>query len=130
MARKPRIHLSGGLYHVILRGNRGMPVFLTDADRYRLYLLLQEGTFRFGYRVLAFCLMTNHIHLALQVSNIPLSSGLHNLFQLVRYIHLNPVRASLSAILRNIPGVVTECTLARNFSLAWPHSFYSQLSFI
>jgi hypothetical protein len=32
MARKPRIHLTGGLYHVILRGNGGQPVFLTDED--------------------------------------------------------------------------------------------------
>jgi hypothetical protein len=49
MARKPRIHLAGGLYHVIFRGNGGQDVFLTDDDRYRFYLLLQEGTHRFGY---------------------------------------------------------------------------------
>ena len=73
MARKPRIHLTGGLYHVILRGNGGQPVFLSDEDRYRFYLLMQEGTCRFGYRVHAFCLMTNHIHLALQAGEIPLS---------------------------------------------------------
>lgn len=34
MARKPRIHLSGGLYHVIFRGNGGQSVFLNDEDRY------------------------------------------------------------------------------------------------
>ena len=129
MARKPRIHLPGGLYHVIFRGNGGQGVFLSDADRYRFYLLLQEGTHRFGYRVHTFCLMTNHIHLALQVDDIPLSRGMQNLsfrytrwinwrekraghlFQgrykavlvdvesylreLVRYIHLNPVRAGM-----------------------------------
>ena len=129
MARKPRIHLSGGLYHVIFRGNGGQPVFLNDEDRYRFYLLLQEGTCRFGYRVYAFCLMTNHIHLALQVSDVPLSRGMQNLsfrytrwinwrqkrtghlfqgrykavlvdgdsylLELVRYIHLNPVRAGM-----------------------------------
>jgi putative transposase len=129
MARKPRIHLPGGLYHVILRGNGGQPVFLTDRDRYRFYLLLQEGTYRFSYRVHAFCLMTNHIHIALQAGDIPLSRGLHNLsfrytrwinwrekrsghlfqgrykavlvddesylLELVRYIHLNPVRVGM-----------------------------------
>jgi len=129
MARKPRIHLPGGLYHVILRGNDGQPVFHTDDDRYRFYLLLQEGTCRFGYRVHAFCLMTNHIHLALQTGDMPLSRGLQNLsfrytrwinwrekrtghlfqgrykavlvdcdsylLELVRYIHLNPVRAGM-----------------------------------
>lgn len=129
MARKPRIHIPGGLYHVILRGNGGQPVFLTAEDRYRFYLLLQEGTCRFAYRVHAFCLMTNHIHLALQVGNIPLSRGMQNLsfrytrwinqrerrtghlfqgrykavlidgdsylLELIRYIHLNPVRAGV-----------------------------------
>jgi len=129
MARKPRIHLPGGLYHVMLRGNGGQPVFLTDDDRYRFYLLLQEGASRFGFRVHAFCLMTNHIHLALQCGDIPLSRAMHNLsfrytrwinwrekraghlfqgrykavlvdgdnylLELVRYIHLNPVRAGM-----------------------------------
>jgi putative transposase len=152
MARKPRIHLPGGLYHVILRGNRGMPVFLTDADRYRFYLLLQEGTFRFGYRVHAFCLMTNHIHLAIQVSNIPLSSGLHNLsfrytrwinwrenrtghlfqgrykavlvdgetylLQLVRYIHLNPVRAAMVSDPEQYPWSGHRAYLGKEF-LPW-----------
>ena len=88
MARKPRIHLPGGLYHVILRGNGGQPVFLAEDDRYRFYLLLQEGTCRFGYRVHAFCLMTNHIHLALQAGDIPLSRGLQNLsFRYTRWIN-------------------------------------------
>gem|GEM_PF-3209067 len=59
IAWKPRIHLPGGLYHVILRSNGGQPVFLVDEDRYRFYLLLQEGTHRFGHRIQAFCLMTN-----------------------------------------------------------------------
>ena len=88
MARKPRIHLAGGFYHVILRGNAGQPVFLTDVDQYRFFLLLQEGTCRFGYRVHAFCCMTNHIHLVLQAGDIPLSRGMQNLsFRYTRWIN-------------------------------------------
>ncbi|MBI1820415.1 MAG: transposase [Nitrospirae bacterium] len=126
MARKPRIHLVGGVYHVMLRGNGGQPIFFTEADRYHLYLLLQEGVFRYGYRVHAYCLMKNHLHLAIQVGEKPLSKIMQNLafrytrwinrqqkrvghlfqgryksilvekesylLELVRYIHLNPVR--------------------------------------
>jgi REP element-mobilizing transposase RayT len=33
MARKPRIHVSGGFYHVILRGNARQDLFLNHADR-------------------------------------------------------------------------------------------------
>jgi hypothetical protein len=43
MARKPRLHIPGGLYHVMLRGNGGEAIFFSDDDRYHLYLLLQEG---------------------------------------------------------------------------------------
>jgi len=42
------------------------------ADRYHLYLLLQQGIERYGHRILGFCCMTNHIHLAVQVANEPL----------------------------------------------------------
>ncbi len=79
MARKPRIHLPGGFYHVMLRGNAGQDIFFTDNDRYRLYLLMQEGVERFNYRVHAFCLMSNHIHLVIQVADIPLSRIMQNL---------------------------------------------------
>ena len=34
MARKPRLHVSGGLYHVILRGNARQAVFFTAGDRH------------------------------------------------------------------------------------------------
>jgi REP element-mobilizing transposase RayT len=129
MARKPRLHLPGGLYHVIWRGNEQRDVFFDDEDRDRFYGLLSEGVARFGYRVHGFCLMSNHVHLAVQAGNDALSGPLQNLsfrytqainrkygrvghlfhgrykavlvdhdaylLELVRYIHLNPVRARL-----------------------------------
>ena len=89
MARKPRIHFPGAVYHVIFRGNAGQPVFSTDEDRTRFFLLLQEGTCRFGYRVHGFCLMHNHIHMALQVGQVPLSIGMQNLaFRFTRWMNL------------------------------------------
>ena len=88
MPRKPRLHYPGALYHVILRGNARQDIFFDDRDRYRLYLLLQEGVERFGHRILAFCLMTNHIHLAIQVGNVPLSRILQNLsFRYTRWVN-------------------------------------------
>ncbi len=129
MARKPRIHLPGGVYHVMVRGNGGQDIFLSSDDRCHFLLLLQEGVVRFGHRIHAFCLMTNHVHLAVQVADIPLSRIMQNLsfrytrwfnrrqrrtghlfqgrykavlvdrdaylLELVRYIHLNPVRAGM-----------------------------------
>lgn len=160
MARKPRIHYPDAVYHVILRGNAKQDIFFAAEDRYRFYLLLQEGVERFGHRVHAFCLMTNHIHLAVQVTDIPLARIMQNLsfrytqwvngrqkrsghlfqgrykavlvdadsylLELVRYLHLNPVRANMVVspddypwsshraycAVETIPWLVTEPTLS------------------
>ena len=88
MARKPRIHCPGAFYHVILRGNAQQDIFFDDEDRYRFYLLIQEGIERFGHRVHAFICMTNHIHLVIQVGNIPLSRIMQNLsFRYTRWVN-------------------------------------------
>ena len=88
MARKLRLHVPGGLYHVILRGNAGQDVFFAAGDRRYFYDLLAEGVVRFGYRVHAFCLMSNHLHLALQVGEVELSPGMQNLsFRYTRYLN-------------------------------------------
>ena len=88
MARKPRLHYPGALYHVILRGNARQDIFITEEDRYRFYLFVQEGLERYGHRVLAFCLMTNHIHLAIQVTDVPLSRIMQNLtFRYTRWFN-------------------------------------------
>ena len=73
MPRKPRIHFNGAVYHVMLRGNAGQDIFTDDADRLRFLLLLQQGIERYRCLVHAYCLMDNHVHLAVQVSDIPLS---------------------------------------------------------
>ena len=88
MARKPRIHLPGGVYHVMLRGNGGQAISSGDEDYAYLYRLFDEGTQRFGYRVHAFCCMPNHLHLAVQVGEIPLSRALQNVaFRYTRWIN-------------------------------------------
>lgn len=47
MARKSRIHFSGVLFHVMLRGNNGDDVFFSPEDRARFYFLMQYGVERF-----------------------------------------------------------------------------------
>ncbi len=73
MARKPGVHLPGGYYHVMIRGNGGQDIFFSDKDRTRFLLLVQEGIERYGHRVHCFCLMGNHVHLLIQVGAEPLS---------------------------------------------------------
>ena len=79
MPRSRRFLFPGAVHHVMLRGNQGLPIFYSDADRSNCCLLLQEGIERFGHRILAFCLMTNHIHLAIQEGEQGLSKAIQNL---------------------------------------------------
>ena len=73
MARPLRLEYPGAVYHVIARGNERRAVFREDRDR-ELYLeRLEHYQKRFGFRVYAYCLMTNHIHLAVETGKVPLS---------------------------------------------------------
>ena len=129
MARKPRIHYAGAVYHVIVRGNARQQIFSETADYLRFLRFMGEGVERYNHRIHAFCLMPNHIHMAVQVGHVSLSRIMQNLcfrytqwvnrrqdrvghlfqgrykavlvnvdsylLELVRYIHLNPVRAGM-----------------------------------
>jgi len=129
LARPLRVELTGAVYHVIARGNERKAIFRDDEDR-EIYLeRLAECRARFQFRVLAYCLMNNHVHLALERGPVALSRAMlalqsfyaqkfnfrhqrvghlfqgrykalivHDeryLFALLRYIHLNPVRARI-----------------------------------
>jgi REP-associated tyrosine transposase len=124
-----RIQEPGAFYNVGLRGARQLPIAFDDRDRSLYVRLLAMTVRRFGWRCLAWCLMPNHVHLAIQIAVANLSNGMYflnhayarwlnrrhgysghafdrrfyageikgdpHLFELVRYIVLNPVRAGL-----------------------------------
>jgi len=129
MPRKPRIEVSGGLYHVITRGNNRRKIFRSHDDYLRFTGILARQKSELPFYLYAYCLMPNHLHLLIEMQDDPVSrimqrmltsySQYHNrkykkighLFQgryksilcqtdrylgeLVRYIHLNPVRARM-----------------------------------
>ena len=66
MPRLARIVLPGVPHHVTQRGNRRLPVFFCDEDRRAYLALVAEGARASGTRVLAWCLMDNHVHLVLE----------------------------------------------------------------
>lgn len=88
MPRKPRLHVSGGFYHVILRGNHREPLFRTPGDRSYLNVLVGDVADRFELRILAYCWMTNHLHMALRVGDCPLAKPMQRLaMRFSRHIH-------------------------------------------
>lgn len=63
MPRTRRIVFAGVPHHITQRGNRREPVFFSDDDR-RYYLKwLAHYSKQFDLDILAYCLMSNHIHL-------------------------------------------------------------------
>jgi putative transposase len=77
MTRPPRLDAAGTVTHVIARGNERRPLYRDDADREKYLELLGEACGRHGARVFAYCLMPNHVHLALQTGEAPLSRVVH-----------------------------------------------------
>jgi putative transposase len=61
--RIARLVVPGLPHHVVQRGVRSLDVFTADRDREMYLALMGEQCCRFGVQVLAWCLMTNHVHL-------------------------------------------------------------------
>ena len=130
MARIARVVVPEYPHHVTQRGNHGQDVFLCDADRNFYLKVLRDHCERHGARVLAWCLMTNHVHLVMvperEDSLCKALGRTHNeyarwiqvrqrqvghlwqnrfhscalerrhLWEAMRYVELNPVRAGLA----------------------------------
>ena len=79
MGRRPRIHYSGAVYHVTNRGVDRRTIFIDDHDRLYFLELLRRICAQSCADVLAYCLMGNHFHLAIQVGAIPLAAIMHRL---------------------------------------------------
>lgn len=63
MPRGPRALSDSGYYHVVMRG-AGMQVIFEDAGDYEEFLsVLDRGRTSSGVDVIAWCLMSNHVHL-------------------------------------------------------------------
>jgi len=66
MPRKLRIQYPGAMYHVMSRGDRREKIFLDDIDRQDFIKTLAEACQKTGWQVHAYCLMSNHYHVALE----------------------------------------------------------------
>lgn len=66
MPRKPRVKSATGIYHIIFRGVNRRQVFFDDED-YKTFLnQLKRYKPICGYKLYAYCLMGNHIHLLMR----------------------------------------------------------------
>jgi len=73
MARKPRVHYEGALYHVICRGNNRAYVFDNNESKKNYIEIIEHYKKKYGFKLFCYCLMDNHVHLLIEVSKEPLS---------------------------------------------------------
>jgi REP element-mobilizing transposase RayT len=131
MPRQPRLDIPNILHHVIVRGIERRDIFADDHDKERFVSRLSEVLTQSATRCFAWALMSNHFHLLLMPTAVPLAQTMRRLLtghavyfnrrhkrsghlfqnryksilceeepyflELVRYIHLNPLRAGLVA---------------------------------
>ncbi len=77
MARKPRLLVAGGTYHVTARGNNREAIFHDGRDRLLYLQLLAWAAIVTSARIFAYVLMTNHVHLIVQTSAPNLDKTIH-----------------------------------------------------
>jgi len=63
MSRHARKASASGIYHIMLKGNERKKIFLDDEDRRRFLDTLERMRDSNSYKLLAYCLMDNHVHL-------------------------------------------------------------------
>lgn len=73
MGRALRINYANAHYHVTSRGNEQKDIFKSRRDREQFLSYLESSVMRYGAKIHAYCLMTNHYHLLLQTpdGNLP-----------------------------------------------------------
>ena len=67
MPRKARRKSESGIYHIILRGINKQIIFGDEEDHDRFLKTIKKYKIVCGYKVYAYCLMSNHVHLLIRV---------------------------------------------------------------
>jgi len=72
MSTRPRLSSSLGIYHVVYRGINKQRIFEDNEDYEKFLSILRKYQPICGYKLIAYCLMSNHIHLLIKPGEVPL----------------------------------------------------------
>jgi putative transposase len=68
MGRPLRISFAGGVFHITSRGNNREKIFLDESDFHRYKALLRKYRTKYDFKLYAYSLMPNHVHLLIETS--------------------------------------------------------------
>ena len=77
MATPKLIWYEGAIYHITTRGNHRNDIFRDEED-FKVYLTISEEALIYyshiNYKLVAYCLMDNHVHLMIKTDDKPLAN--------------------------------------------------------
>lgn len=80
MSTVKRLVMENACYHLIVRGNQKQDVFRSEGDYLTYLALLKRLKRKYKFRLYAYCLMPNHVHLLGELENPAfLSKFMHGL---------------------------------------------------
>ena len=80
MPRLPRIHIEGGLYYAIARGDHGGDLFKDNTDREKYLELLANYKQQYDFKLFSYVLMPNYIYLLIEpASGTTISQIMHDI---------------------------------------------------
>lgn len=79
VCRKARNPIETATYHVILRGSSEITLFKSDKDKERFLKTIKKYQNIFRFKVLAYCVMSTHVHLLIASNGANLSKFMHGI---------------------------------------------------
>jgi putative transposase len=73
LPRHARMSSKTQIYHVMVRGNERKNIFIDDEDKYRFLDTIKEKKKDDCFKLYAYCIMDNHVHLVIQEGNDSIS---------------------------------------------------------
>lgn len=67
MPRQARVKSESGIYHIMLRGINAQQIFEDEEDNEKFLEVLKDFKAMSEYKIFAYCLMGNHLHLLIKV---------------------------------------------------------------
>ena len=83
MSKYLREFSNSKVYHIIIKGIDDGTIFYDNEDRNVFLNKLEITKKKFKYKILSYCLMSNHVHLVISIENENLSKGIQSL--IIRY---------------------------------------------
>ncbi len=79
MSRILRKQSATGVYHVVIRGNDKQIIFEQKQDYQKYLKILEHYKAECHFKIYAYCLMNNHIHLLIYTPHTQISEVIHNI---------------------------------------------------